>query len=125
MCRFANLDSGLEWCESVLLQSSNAVAQSPQMLKAQLQQMLPNESIVDSLINYLTRRDVTAGDVLMKQGSAPDALFFVESGQVTAQLERPSQEPIRLETMGNGRSCSYCSGLSKSRRIVSLSTGSR
>jgi SulP family sulfate permease len=39
----------------------------------------------------------------MAQGSAPDSLFFVESGQVTAQLERPSQEPIRLETMGNGR----------------------
>ena len=102
---FANLDEALEWCEDNLLGANGADSAEtvPLMLRAQLHQVLSDEAAVDDLISYLTRREVAAGDLLIKQGSAPDTLFFVESGQVTALLERPSQEPIRLETMGNGR----------------------
>ena len=38
----------------------------------------------------------------MHQGDAPDYVYFVESGQVTAQLERGDQAPVRLETMRSG-----------------------
>ena len=30
-------------------------------------------------------------------------MYFIESGQVTAQLEQPGREPLRLETMRGGR----------------------
>ncbi len=33
------------------------------------------------------------------QYSETDDLFFIESGQVTSQIEHPGQKPIRLETM--------------------------
>jgi len=36
------------------------------------------------------------------QGDEPEFLFFVETGQVTAQLERSDRAPIRLETMHDG-----------------------
>ena len=39
----------------------------------------------------------------MRQDDAPDNIYFVESGQVTAQLEYPNQAPVRLETMKSGR----------------------
>ncbi|MCB9006600.1 MAG: cyclic nucleotide-binding domain-containing protein [Ardenticatenaceae bacterium] len=100
---FTTLDEGLEWCEDALLQPTAAAEPSLATLKEQLQLLLPDGRVVDGLLPYLTRHEVQAGDVLMTQGSAPDSLFFVESGQVTAQLERPSHEPVRLETMGQGR----------------------
>ncbi len=31
-------------------------------------------------------------------------IFFVESGQLTVQLEAPGQEPVRMETTRGGRS---------------------
>ena len=55
------------------------------------------------LIGYLNRREVSPGTYLMHQGDAPDVLYFIESGQVTAQLEQPGRELLRLETMRGGR----------------------
>ncbi len=40
----------------------------------------------------------------MRQGDESDSVFFIESGQFTAQLETPGQEPVRLQTSGAGRS---------------------
>lgn len=39
----------------------------------------------------------------MRQADAPDNIYFIESGQVTAQLEYPNKPPVRLETMKSGR----------------------
>jgi CRP-like cAMP-binding protein len=46
--------------------------------------------------------DVEAGQILMRTGDGAEDLFFIESGQVTAQLSRPGRAPIRLETTGSG-----------------------
>lgn len=100
---FANLDEGLEWCENGLLQTVASEPGEATSFKEQLQTLLPDDDLVDLLLPFFARRVVGAGDLLMAQSGAPDSLFFVESGQVTAQLERPSQDPIRLETMGSGR----------------------
>jgi SulP family sulfate permease len=35
----------------------------------------------------------------MHRGDKPDELYFIESGRVTAQLERPGRAPVRLQTM--------------------------
>jgi sulfate permease, SulP family len=102
---FGNLDEGLEWCENALLAAEGLVpaVDPPTSLSEQLHQRIPDRAVVDGLMAYLVRRELIAGDLLMKQGVPPDGLIFVESGQVTALLERPSQEPVRLETMGSGR----------------------
>src|SRR5690606_22413438 len=37
-----------------------------------------------------------------RQGDPPDALYFIESGRLTAQIETGDGEPARLQTMEGG-----------------------
>ena len=99
---FPSLDRGVEWCENRLLTVTGAGEETPTNFAAQLSSLLPLSVNVDGLISYFERLDVDAGYYLIKQGDPPDALFFVESGQVTAQLEFTDRLPLRLETMGGG-----------------------
>jgi SulP family sulfate permease len=66
-------------------------------------QLVPDQAQLGRLFEFLEKRVVAAGDYLMHQQDAPDNIYFVESGQVTAQLEFPSKPPVRLETMKSGR----------------------
>ncbi len=100
--RFSSLDRGVEWCENELLRVSGMSEQLSTTFASQLASLLPGSADVDSLINHFERLDVDSGYYLIKQGDPPDALFFVESGQVTAQLEYADRDPLRLETMGGG-----------------------
>ncbi len=64
---------------------------------------MPDVTNLDDLLGYFERLEVGAGYYLMKEGDLPEDLFFIESGQVTAQLEFPDRSPVRLETMRGGR----------------------
>jgi CRP-like cAMP-binding protein len=66
-------------------------------------QLLPDETHLNDLFKFLEKKVVKTGDYLMRQKDAPDDIYFVESGQVTAQLEYTNQAPVRLETMKSGR----------------------
>lgn len=97
-----DLDRGLEWCEQQLLQQLDPNPAIPEKLWQQLQALLTESSKIEELMTYLERQEVPIGHHLIHQGDSPDALYFIESGQVTAQLERPDQQPIRLQTMRGG-----------------------
>jgi len=86
----ANLDRALEWCEAQLL------ATFDQTLTAQDEKA---QQLFTQLLPYLEPMQVAANDVIMKQGTVADEMFFVHSGCVTVQLESGNQAPIRLETM--------------------------
>ena len=99
--RFApNLDRAAEWVEDQLCLVAESSGERP--LDAALQAIVPGAATT-RLIGYLERREVSSGAYLMRQGDAPDVLYFIESGQVTAQLEQPGRELLRLETMRGGR----------------------
>ncbi len=101
---FSDLDHGLEWCENEILQTAGiSLYGDHENLLAQLQAILPQAPNLTDLLGYFERLEVDQGYYLMKQGDRPDDLFFVERGQVTAQLEYPDREPLRLETMRGGR----------------------
>ena len=57
---------------------------------------------ISGLLKYLEREEVAAGYLLMRQGDLPDDPYFIESGQVTAQLMGPDRRPVRLQTMEGG-----------------------
>ena len=99
--RFApNLDWAAEWVEDQLcLMADDGGERS---LDESLQAIVPGQATA-RLVGYLERRVVAPGAYLMRQGDAPDVLYFIESGQVTAQLEQPGRELVRLETMRGGR----------------------
>jgi sulfate permease, SulP family len=98
---FPDIDHGYEWCENQILSESPAEITS-ENLEAMLGAVLPGEKDIPSLIEYLERREIQTGEYLMRQGEEPDWLYFVESGQVTAQLEKENGEIVRLQSMRGG-----------------------
>ncbi len=100
---FQDLDHGVEWCEERILSKAGMLSgKCGPTLQAQFQALLPEAGELANLFQYLERHEVEAGACLMHQGKAPDYLYFVESGQVTARLEENAQAPVRLETMRGG-----------------------
>ena len=58
-------------------------------LPEQLQLILPEAIDLAGLLDYFERLDVPAGAPFITLGSTADDLYFVESGQVTAQIAAP------------------------------------
>jgi len=101
---FSDLDHGLEWCETHLLCAAGAEpGEEALTLQEQLKEILNRPIDLANLLDYLERQEVEAGHYLIRQGDPPDNLYFIESGQVTARLEIPGCEAMRLETMRGGR----------------------
>ncbi len=50
-------------------------------------------------MNYLEKQELPAGVHFIHQGDSPGAVYFLEEGMVTAQLEISGEEPRRLNTM--------------------------
>ena len=98
---FPDLDRGVEWCEENILRAA-AGGSEAKTLSDQLAEILRVDDKVAALLGYLERQNVEPGRYLMRQGDVCDNVYFVEAGQVTAQLEPADQAPIRLETMGGG-----------------------
>jgi sulfate permease, SulP family len=99
---FRDLDHALEWCENAVLAADDALELPPPTLHEQLAQLVPATTNLDTLIGHLERRSAPAGAYLMRKGDAPDDMFFIESGQVTAQITQPNGTTLRLETMRGG-----------------------
>ena len=97
----ADLDRAAEWTEEQLC-ALHAVNGTTRTMTGYLQDIVPGAAIVKA-VSYMERLELEAGDYLIRQGAAADDLFFIESGQVTAQLESPDKPPMRLETMRGGR----------------------
>jgi len=101
---FGDLDHGIEWCENQILATVPAEAEPECDLQTQLAAILPgDECRIEGLMRHLERQEVAAGEYLVRQGDDPEMMYFIETGQVTARLETPGEEPVRLETMGGGR----------------------
>ncbi len=54
------------------------------------------------MMKYLKREEFEEGSYLLRQGNPPVGLYFIESGQVTAQLEETDGQIVRLRKMGAG-----------------------
>lgn len=98
----SDLDHGIEWCESALIRAAALPTTDQTPLEEQLATVLPKQADLDRLLGYLERREVVAGTQLMAQGAMADDLYFIEAGQVTAQLERQGWAPLRLQTVAGG-----------------------
>ena len=99
----ADLDRGIEWCEDQMIAELETPATAPESLAEQLATFWPDRAQIDELLSRLQRREVASGEYLMCQGDEPAELFLLETGQVTAQIEKPGSVPVRLETMQGGR----------------------
>ena len=100
---FPDLDHGVEWCESQLLNLSGAtLMETRQSLPVLLKKAFPDEVDFGGLVEYMEKVDVSAGEHLIHQDAANDKVFFVESGLITVQVEDEEVGVVRLRTMGPG-----------------------
>lgn len=96
----SDIDRAAEWCEDQIC-AVDEIA-TGRTLVEYLQIIVPGPATA-RLVGYMERDEVAAGSYLMRQGADADHVFFLESGQVTAQLESGVSTPVRLETMQGGR----------------------
>jgi SulP family sulfate permease len=126
---YPDLDRGVEWCEEQIVQTFESVGLTAKSktFKQQLEESLPRSGrftrLLDflvqedteqtkgietesfsmaSLMTHMERKDVEAGYYLIHQGDTPQGLYFIETGQVTVQLEQKEGSTVRLRTMGAG-----------------------
>jgi SulP family sulfate permease len=98
-----DIDHALEWCENRLLATAGIQGDTRQAtIEDYFEAQLPEGTDVQALLAYFEPLEIAAGEYLIQQGDPPDDLYFIESGQVSALLEFPDLEPIRLETMRGG-----------------------
>jgi SulP family sulfate permease len=117
-CRyFRDLDHAVEWCEDQFIHdtrwqqslsdtdSDATTSGLKEFFQAgidvqgeHMDQSLP----IEPLLTYLERRELPEGSIIIHQGDPPVGLYIIEAGQVTAQLTRKDQSPLRLRVMGPG-----------------------
>lgn len=98
---FPDVDHAIQECEDRLLERQSAVPDEPRPL-ATLLEGLRLDCEVPRLMPYLERLDVPAGHELIRQGEPSTDVYLLESGQLTAVLERTDGESVRLRTMAPG-----------------------
>jgi SulP family sulfate permease len=98
------LDHGVEWCENKILArhgTANLTA-FVDKIQHQLRRAFPGIENIEGLMKYLERIEVPNGQVLMREGDPPTEMYFLEAGMVTAQLEAPDGQLVRLRSMRGG-----------------------
>jgi SulP family sulfate permease len=116
---FADADHGMEWCENEIIAAYLPERQAQKDISEQLRAILSGGN-VEKLLSYLQRREYRPGEYLIEEGDAADFIYFVESGQVTAQLESPGKPPVRLETITSGRTVGEIAFFLGTRRTASV-----
>ncbi len=98
------LDEGVEWCENKILakQGMNDLTGFIEKVEHQLKRVFPDLKATDRLTQYLERRELREGEVLIKQGDPAEEMYFVESGLVTIELEMPNNKRLRLRSIRGG-----------------------
>jgi sulfate permease, SulP family len=140
---FPDMDHAVEWCEEQILQSaaaqgdldvasSSSFEPSSHFLATLLAEPSSRRNGADDssiwatlLMQYLERLEVEMGHYLIRQGDEPKGLYFIDSGQTTAQLELGDGRVVRLRTMQPGAiigELGLYAGTAASASVVTLQT---
>ena len=100
---FPDVDHGVEWCEDQMIRAFENLdfGATPLTLMKQLEKAMPPSVSAARLMTYFEEKRAEQGEYLIRQGQE-STLCFVESGQVTVQLEGDDGRIIRLRTMRSG-----------------------
>jgi SulP family sulfate permease len=97
-----DLDFGMEWCESKVLQDAGGSVVRAGSLRAQLKKLLSDPEKVEKFISYLERQEEQEYHILIRQGDPPDCMYFIDSGEVTTRLQLSRDTFIRLKSQQGG-----------------------
>ncbi len=97
---FADLDHGLEHAEDALLQAAApAVADEEQQASLEFGHVLDDPAMRRRFRSYALPVTWQAGDLVMGQGERSTAMYFIETGQLTASLALADGGIVRLRTL--------------------------
>lgn len=99
LAEYNSLDEALEWRENYLLENSDLPPYTSRTLLTVLTEHFKDGAKAEISLKYLNRLDISAGTKIIKQNTAADDLFFIESGRLSTYLEQKNSPPIRLQTM--------------------------
>ena len=102
---FDTADAALQDAEADVLRGAGLEnAGADWSLGDQLSRLRGGEAVPEArLAPYLGTRHLAAGEVLVRQGDAADAMYFLIAGTVATQLDRgEGGPPLRLHTAGPG-----------------------
>jgi SulP family sulfate permease len=100
---YRDLDHALEYCEDELLKEADITPRVDEHpLGDWLREHLGDDSVVSVVESHLEKVTVAADSYLVKEGDEADALYFVERGELTVQLESSDGQAVRMRTIGAG-----------------------
>lgn len=120
---FPSLDHGMEWCEGrLLVEDQRSMIVKAASLERQLRSVFADPAHSERFMGYLERLEIEKGRELINQGDPSDAMYFVDSGRVSALLEIEPGKFIRLRSMGGGTVVGEVGMYLKQARIASIFT---
>ena len=100
---FKDLDHGLEWCESQMLDARRlAQPEVPQTALQLLARQLGDDVAATDFAAYLSEVAFAPGDELIRQGAESRDLYFLEQGDVSVYIKPVTGETVRIRRTGPG-----------------------
>jgi SulP family sulfate permease len=99
-CRiFPDLDRGLEWCENEVLEQNNLRRLQFLPLSFQLKNLFLEPQEIACFVRYLEKVRLAEGEFLFQTGDEPQAIYFVESGQLSTFVDLGNGKTRRIRTL--------------------------
>ncbi len=101
---FDDFDAAVEWCESQLLEADGAVQTDEGELEIGSHELLCglDDGEQDLLRSLVTRREIAAGQFVVRDGDQADALFLIVRGELSVFAEDTTGRRRRLSTLSPG-----------------------
>jgi SulP family sulfate permease len=100
---FPDLDHGLEWCEEQMLHTGREkTGNMPSSIRDHLRNLFPGRDTRINLLAYMKREEFEEGAYVIRQDEPANGLFFLESGELSVQLQLEGGQHLRLRTMRPG-----------------------
>ncbi len=96
-----DIDHALEWSEELYLEEVKGDSLPPVSLRNRLVEQLDDINLVNSLLMYINKRELHAGQVLIRTNTPVDALYLIETGSLDVIFEQ-GDKTIRIRTLGAG-----------------------
>ncbi|MGF1460296.1 MAG: SLC26A/SulP transporter family protein [Leptolyngbyaceae cyanobacterium] len=99
---FTNLDQAIDWCEAAIIDQATFRRKRFIPFAMQLEEFFSDPLLVRPFMQYLEKQKLPAAKTLFHQGQTAEALYFIESGQVSTCLTLENGKTKHLQTSGPG-----------------------
>ena len=96
---FPDLDRGVEWCENQILDSLGDAGSYTASLQDRLAELAGSDDVAGRILSYFDRLEFAKGECVVRQGAPPDAMYLIDSGKLSVDMEEPDGTTVRVRTV--------------------------